>query len=386
MPRILITLAPSVLILVVCSWLVHVEGQSYRRRFLETAPDRLAKRLVQTGKTAARVPPPIPPRDSDGPDRTGIRIEVTKDRPAEPPHVEAKTTGSSVAPAETPEATDMRWQQVAKGDSLPPGHSPAQPATQPALANGRSVRTEPAPAPKPGWPVDPISWKDPRKLTRDEEAKIGKALHEVILRRHQVLGEEAEPAFLNHLYKLSVPLTPKDLEFNFYLLDSDDVFAFSHVGGYIYLSRRLSRLIPDDVELEFMIAHELAHLEKRHGIEKIAKDLGPEGVRPDQPGLVQRLYHQIASGYDARQEYEADAWACQRLLRLERSPHGILSFLRRLENYEVRNSRVGLMKPETPLDAEVQNVERHWRTHPRIPLRLSPLQELADPAPAKPPR
>ena len=32
MPRILISLLPSILIVAVCSWLVHVEGQSYRQR------------------------------------------------------------------------------------------------------------------------------------------------------------------------------------------------------------------------------------------------------------------------------------------------------------------------------------------------------------------
>ena len=38
MYRILFGLAPSVVILAVFSWLVHVEGQSYRRRFQENAP------------------------------------------------------------------------------------------------------------------------------------------------------------------------------------------------------------------------------------------------------------------------------------------------------------------------------------------------------------
>ncbi len=70
-------------------------------------------------------------------------------------------------------------------------------------------------------------------------------------------------------------------------------------------------------------------------------------------------------------------------MKLGCSPYGVLSFLRRLENFEVRNSRAGPMQPETPLDAEVQAVDRHWRTHPAVPLRLARLQELTDAAPAK---
>jgi len=370
MPRILVSAVPSIVILVVCAWLVQVEGEWYRRRFRETAAKELTTRLVQGHRTVAATTAPTEAGASKAGQAKPDPIEVPKPR-----SIQSETSAAKNAPRHELNLRDS-------GDS---SRALEQRKTTPTLADAANVPPVPAtkPKPKPNWPNDPISWKDPRKLTGGEEAKIGKALHELILRHHQVLGEDAEPAFLNHLYKLSAGLNKENLELSFHILDSNQAFAFSHLGGYVYLSRRLARLVPEDVELEFIIAHEMGHLEKRHGIEKIAKGVGTEGVWPDRPGLVQRFYHQIAAGYDSRQELEADAWACQRLMKLGRSPHGILSFLRRLENYDVRNSRGGPMQPESPVDAEVQAVERHWRTHPRVPLRLLPLQELTDAAHTK---
>jgi len=370
MTRVFIVCAPSILILVVCARLVHVEGELYRRGFHETTSKGLVMRLVQGDRTVAARTSPNQPGEA--------KADTVQQDPIE-------VAGSPSTRSQDSVANSTLQQESSTRGSVDPSQAPKHEGKPPAVVGAPEVPPVATPVsnPKPQWAVDPISWKDPRKLTPDQEARIGKALHEVILRRHRVLEQGAEQAFLNHLYGLSAVLNKERIELSFYLLDSDQIIAFSHLGGYVYLSRRLARLVPQDVELEFIIAHEMGHLEKRHGVEKVARDVGAMGVPPDQPGLVQRLYHQIAAGYEAAQEFEADALACQRLMKLGCSPCGVLSFLRRLENFEVRNSRAGPMQPETPLDAEVQAVDRHWRTHPAVPLRLARLQELTDAAPAK---
>ena len=239
------------------------------------------------------------------------------------------------------------------------------------------------------WPVDPVPWKDPLKLTQDEEAKIGKAVHEVILLHHRVLPASAEAAFRDHLHAVVLPLlelrSGKHGDPKIYLVSSDDAFAFSHLGGYIYLSTFLSKLIPEDVELEFILAHEIAHLDMRHGIEKAARELGAEAHRPpDQPGLVQRIYHQIAEGYDSEQEDAADKWACQQLVNLHRPRHDIRMFFVRLQDYNARNQGVERQKPMAGLDAEFQDIEHHWQTHPAIPFRLGRLKAILDAPPSQP--
>jgi predicted Zn-dependent protease len=235
--------------------------------------------------------------------------------------------------------------------------------------------------------VDPIlSGTDPLKLNHDDEAKLGQAVHDLIRQHHQLRDN---PVFRNRLYRLAGPFRDqrarKDVDIKIFLLDSDQPVAFSHVGGYIYLSRCLEHLIPNDVELEFLIAHEIAHVDQRHGLQQVAKTMaGKPSIPPDLPGLVQRIYHQIAAARDSDQERAADEWAAGQLLRLGRTRHQILAFLRRLETYGAREDEEPNKphKPGAVLEGEVQDIEAHLQRHPPIPFRLRDLEKVLDARPS----
>ena len=171
MCRIVVGLSPSILILVTCSWLVQVAGQSYRRRFQETARDRLANRLVQGEQPQA---------------------------PAAPPRSPTQNHDGSVAGAWPCDSGPSRGSAHQEGPraSISGPHCPPVP---PPIETPAPKPPAPTPATRHNWPVDPIQWKDPLKLTHDEEVQVGKAVHEVILQHHQV---REDPEFQNRLYKL----------------------------------------------------------------------------------------------------------------------------------------------------------------------------------------
>src|SRR5262245_16522540 len=118
MPRNLASLVPSVLILVVCSWLVHVEGESYRRRFPGTASDQLAKRLVPGVKPAAPLPAPIRPVETKEVSQARKPIEILKDDPVAPPSSPLKAMVSPPVRSGTPDATHTHRYQLSIGDSI----------------------------------------------------------------------------------------------------------------------------------------------------------------------------------------------------------------------------------------------------------------------------
>src|SRR5262249_7064123 len=167
-------------------------------------------------KPAAPLPAPIRPVETKEVSQARKPIEILKDDPVAPPSSPLKAMVSPPVRSGTPDATHTHRYQLSIGDSIVPGRPSETPGAPPVLTDVRPVRPDSVLSAKRRWPVDPIPWKDPLKLTRDEEAKLGKAVHEVIRRHHHVVGEGAETAFLNHLYRLSVPLQPKDLECNFY--------------------------------------------------------------------------------------------------------------------------------------------------------------------------
>ena len=58
------------------------------------------------------------------------------------------------------------------------------------------------------------------------------------------------------------------VRYTFTVLDCPEVNAFSHPGGYIYACRGLFDLIAQDEDqaLEFLIGHEIAHVDQAHAI------------------------------------------------------------------------------------------------------------------------
>jgi hypothetical protein len=355
-----------------------MEGESYRRRFLETERPALWKRLVEDAQTSP-VAPPI------------LVVKTEKDeRPAPGSAVETPKSSSPIRDSRSPISDSQPPVRAANGpipgsNTTEAPHRPSEhasvPPRPPAIEDPKVTRIEPDLPKKSRWPVDPVSpGTDPLKLSHDEEVKLGQAVHELIRQHHRL---SVNPAFINRLYSLAVRFRDqrarKDVDIKIFLLDSDEAVTFSHLGGYIYLGRCLERLIPNDVEFEFLIAHEIAHVDQRHGLQQVARTLaGRPSIGPDEPGLVRRIYHQIAAGHDPDQERAADEWAARQLLRLGRTRREILSFLRRLETYRAREEEDPNKphKPSAVLEAEVQDIEAHLQRHPPIPYRLHDLEKV----------
>ena len=165
--------------------------------------------------------------------------------------------------------------------------------------------------------------------------------------------------------------------------------AFSHPGGFIYVSQKLLDMISEDEDyaLEFAIAHEIAHIDLGHALTCL-KD---PGVRAFSDGTLQKLYFLIIPhAYPDNLEFAADTWAYQRMKGLGRSDHDCFAFLRKLDSYAKANGfadRRG--KPEDLLKSRAGKpdafpvfspIDNHLRAHPPALDRLDHLKQLRDDA------
>ncbi|QEH36261.1 hypothetical protein OJF2_48210 [Aquisphaera giovannonii] len=141
-----------------------------------------------------------------------------------------------------------------------------------------------------------------------------------------------------------------DPGYRFFVIDSDEVEVCSLGDGSIYVSRGVFQLVSDDLELAWIVGHELAHAELRHG------PTAPEsGHAPS-----------------ADQEHDADEWVSRRLLALGHSRRECLSFLRRYRNF------LQATAAEEPASA----IDRHWRDRPAPAARIARIEALgAEPGP-----
>lgn len=227
--------------------------------------------------------------------------------------------------------------------------------------------TKPGPAAEPRPP-------DLRRLSPAEVREQGAEVSRLIESGHRFLHD---PAMIRRLEGLaghlaadrSGPVEP----IRFHVLDSNDVNAFSHIGGHVYVSRGIFALAQTDAELEFVIAHERAHAELWHAAARLDSVVRQAG---GPIGLAPAIVRMIGAGYTAEQEFEADERAYQALRRSGRSHRQSIGFLRRYAAYAEAHP---IGRPAPGGEAR-QDVENHYAAHPPAGERLRRLEERDAPA------
>jgi Zn-dependent protease with chaperone function len=162
------------------------------------------------------------------------------------------------------------------------------------------------------------------------------------------------------------------------IIAGDEVNAFAHVGGYVYLHKGMLDFAESDAELQFVLAHEIAHIELGHCAWKVtyAARAAEIGGGPAAT-LAQQAYLMIASGYSQEDEFEADAWAYRTMREIGRSREETLAFFHRYVVYsENRDRPLPRREPRNVYEKAALEIIDHFHTHPPPRERLARLESL----------
>src|SRR5208337_4026491 len=353
-------------------WLVRSEGQSYRNSLKQARP------------TAAITDNPV--REHTGVAEDAPKVVVAPPRAPEPQPAEARDKVTT-APAPTPAASAAESTGPRPGGPLAAGSK--QVATHPpqvAMLKPDSAITPDARLAKldPYWsqPEVKTSWKL-ANMSDQDEMRLGEELHNMIMRFNP---PAPSGPWRERVHAAAKPLlarvSRKDIKYAFTILDSEAVNAFSHPGGHVYLSRGLFAVIgeDEDVLLQFILAHEIAHVDFRHMIQC----LQDPGVEKIQMGTLEKVYFFILPfGYMDKQEYAADQWAYRQLIGLDHTRYEALKFLRKLKGYaEAHDFNDGRARYQPrPGSSPVEN---HLRAHTATWERLDMLESFINATSTKP--
>lgn len=217
-------------------------------------------------------------------------------------------------------------------------------------------------------------------LSVDEQIRVGKKLHELIRKNHKVSSTSEHTS---RVKKLAGPLVRrskrKGITFTFTVLDSAEINAFAHIGGFIYVNTGLLEFIGGDEELEFVLGHEVGHVELEHCSRRLTYAARASELSGDLGGnLVQMSYHLISAGYSEEDEFAADEWGFRQLVAMGRDRKRALALPRRFVEKEKREGR-RKEKAESPtaVEAVVQGIDNHFQTHPAAAERLRRLERLS---------
>jgi predicted Zn-dependent protease len=212
-----------------------------------------------------------------------------------------------------------------------------------------------------------------QKIGEQEEIKLGGDLAGMIMGAAPLIKDEAKQRYVNRLgLWLALHSERPNLPWKFGIIDSNDFNAFSMPGGYVLITRGLFDRMRSESELAGVLAHEVAHVVKKHHIAALQKSMRDQAL-----GDMQAYFNPVSGSGIAGQfsaallaagkslytqglshddEYEADRMGVVIAARSGYSPFGLVGVLQTLSG-----------APES------KGYALHARTHP-IPLdRISRL-------------
>ncbi|TVS20365.1 MAG: hypothetical protein EA424_04375 [Planctomycetaceae bacterium] len=112
--------------------------------------------------------------------------------------------------------------------------------------------------------------QDVLALSEEEEQQVGRELHELV---RQVVPVLEAPSEVARMKQLAQPILEQRkrlaIDYHFLVLDMAEVNAFAHAGGYVYVSQGLLDWVRTDRELQFVLAHEIAHVDLAHVTKRV---------------------------------------------------------------------------------------------------------------------
>ena len=177
--------------------------------------------------------------------------------------------------------------------------------------------------------------EDPQLLSIHKEEKLGEAYVDLILLNP--MFEEFKNRQVNSAVRvigdrLEEGLEDSEYNYRFVVFDSDMINAFTVPGGNILISTGLIGFCDSPEELAAVIAHEMGHVEERHVVSRLLKELGIEILTSGDQYVIGEVSGLLTStSFDRKQEEEADLFAAKLLERSSIEPRTLATLFRKLE-------------------------------------------------------
>ena len=171
------------------------------------------------------------------------------------------------------------------------------------------------------------------------EQKLGESAYRDFLAQQEVIKEGPAVAALGEMtQRLTEQIPNNPYKFEVTVVKSDVINAFALPGGHVVVFTGLMKKADSGEEVAGVMSHELNHVLRRHGLERIVKSLGlltvVTIVLGDQQGLVgmmkQLSVELLTLKFGREQETEADVTGLQLLQRAKIDPSGMIKFFERL--------------------------------------------------------
>jgi predicted Zn-dependent protease len=214
------------------------------------------------------------------------------------------------------------------------------------------------------------------EVPAEEEIRIGGNLISGLLGAAPLVKDQALQQYVNDVgYWVASRSSRSDLPWTFGVIDSNGINAFAAPGGYVVITLGLYNLLENEAQLAGVLAHEIAHVVRKHHLTALQKSMRREfltdltivAVDDKKKGrrlekLVNAGVQLYATGLDREDELDADLRGVVLAARAGYDPFALLDVLTTIDSINPAAEELTVM----------------LNTHPPIDDRLSRLAEQMD--------
>ena len=148
-------------------------------------------------------------------------------------------------------------------------------------------------------------------------------------------------------------------DFTVFVLDDNKIDAFAIPGGYIFLTKGIVQMCQDESELAGVIAHEVGHVIRRHGLEEMSKraadiaaekafdeldqEVGQTDDEKDLEEMIESTYDKVLHPRLIKYELEADKVGSVLAANAGYDPFGLVRMVQRMAS--IPKAQVDIFDP-----------------------------------------
>lgn len=220
--------------------------------------------------------------------------------------------------------------------------------------------------------IDPLSGKKTYTLlSTQQEVEIGQKVIPSAINENEGLYPEREVQnYIRQLGYKVASVTPRKVNYQFYLVNSADINAFALPGGPVFITRGILLKMDNESELIGVLAHELGHINARHHAKFLEKTYGM-GILVSILGIALQgseyssaviSLAQVSAGllqlkFSRDQENEADSLGVRFTYQAGYDPRGLLTMFEKFKSLSQGMSIEWLSTHPLP-DTRIRNVQQ----------------------------
>lgn len=179
------------------------------------------------------------------------------------------------------------------------------------------------------------------KLSKERERDLAELIMEDLEDVYDFYDDSVVNELLTPITtRLLDSLNPQQYEYKFHLIDaSNEVNAFATIDGHVYVFSGLMKFVDNPEQLAGILAHEIGHHENGDLVDRLMKELGLSVLAAVLTGGDAVMISEItklliSSGFDRKQEREADEFAYQLMVKAQINPARLAHFFTKLKAEE----------------------------------------------------